>query len=279
MEDNLLDIQSPEEVADHVNMSQVYLQRGFQVMTGYSLGEYIRNRRLYLAAVDLIGSDEQIIDIAYKYGYDTPASFDKAFSRFHGATPMDVRKSRSNIRSFLRLQIRISVQGGNSMNFRIEKKDAFNVVGFQRIFDSENSMEMIPKYWDEMIEKHASHLMKGQAPEGMMEEYVASHRVGEFGVCIDDFGGGKFNYMIAGYYKDDEIPEGMVVRRIDAEDWAVFDCTMATLQDTYKTIWNEWMPANNEYESKGIYDIEWYSPEGTPGPDQKCEIWIPVKRK
>lgn len=280
MESNLLDVRSPEEVADHVHVSCMYLQRGFQVLTGYTLGEYMRNRRMYLAAVELTNSSAPVIDIALKYGYETPASFNKAFQRYHGVTPMDIRKSRGSIKSFLRLNINISVQGGDSMQFKVENKKGIKVVGFQRSFDCETSYEMIPKFWDETIQKYASHLMKGLAPEGEAEKYVAAHHIGEFGVCIDDIGNeGKFNYMIAGYFNDNDFPDNMTVREIEAGDWAVFDCTMATLQDTNTAIWKEWLPGNNEYELAGKYNIEWYSPNGEPGPEQKCQIWIPVKKK
>lgn len=280
MESNLTEIRSPEEVAEHVNVSCMYLQRGFQIMTGYTLGEYMRNRKLYLAAVELTNTCIPVIDIALKYGYETPSSFNKAFVRFHGSTPMDIRKARGNIRSFLRLNISISVQGGDSMQFRIEKKDKIKVVGFERTFSGENSYEMIPKFWDEMIQKYCPNLMKGLPPVGTDEEYVAAHHIGEFGVCIDDIGtDGMFHYIIAGYYNDDTPLRDMVVREIEAGDWAVFDCTLETLQSTNTAIWKDWIPGNSEYELAGKYNIEWYSPEGEPGPTQKCQIWFPVKKR
>ena len=88
-----------------------------------------------------------------------------------------------------------------------------------------------------------------------------------------------FHYMIAGNYAEGPVPENMTVREIEAGDWAVFDCTMKTLQQTNTAIWKEWLPGNAEYEIAGRYNIEWYSPDDTPGPDQTCQIWIPVKRK
>lgn len=279
MEDRLTDIRSPEEVAAHVNMSCMYLQKGFQILTGYSLGEYIRNRRLYLAALELIHSGDPIINIALKYGYETPASFDKAFCRFHGATPTEIRKGRGKIRSFLRLQISVSVKGGRSMEFHIEKKDSIQAVGFQRVFDSEDSYVRIPKYWDEITDRYAPHLMKRLAPEGETEEYISEHHIGELGICIDDLPDGKFHYMIAGYYTGGPVPDGMTVRTVAGGEWAVFDCTMANLQDTNTAIWKEWLPGNNEYELAGGYCVEWYSPESETGPSMRCQIWIPVKRK
>ena len=86
-------------------------------------------------------------------------------------------------------------------------------------------------------------------------------------------------YMIAGVYDGGPVPEGMTVHEVEAAAWAVFDCTLATLQQTNTAVWKEWLPGNSEYELAGKHSMEWYSPEGLPGPDQKCRILIPVKRK
>lgn len=257
IENNLLDLEGPEEVARHVHMSCLYLQRGFQVLTGFTVGEYIRNRRLYLAAVELLETDSPVIDVALKYGYETPASFQVAFSRFHGATPTEIRKNRAGIRSFLRLRISISVQGGENMQFRIEKKEAFKIVGFKKNFSAENSYQTVPAFWDETIDRYASHLMKGEAPVGEIEEFVFTHHIGELGVCLDSAGNGTFDYMIAGYDRGDRIPEGMFEEEIPAGTWAVFACTMRTLQETNTAVWKEWLPANGEYDPAGMYNVEW----------------------
>ena len=100
MEGHLLTVEDADEVAGAVYMSPFYLQKGFKVMTGYSIGEYIRSRRLYLAGLDVISGTEKIIDIAYKYGYDTPESFTKAFTRFHGVTPTGLRTDAGKIKVF-----------------------------------------------------------------------------------------------------------------------------------------------------------------------------------
>ena len=78
---------SAQDVANQVYLSSFFLQRGFSLMTGYGIGEYLRNRRLYQAALDLQRTDDKVIDIALRYCYETPESFTKAFVRFHGATP------------------------------------------------------------------------------------------------------------------------------------------------------------------------------------------------
>lgn len=280
MEEHLTDIRSPEEVAEHVHVSCMYLQTGFRILTGYTLGEYMRNRRLYLAAVDLTDPAVSVLDTALKYGYETQASFDKAFVRFHGVTPKDIRRAKGAIRSFRPMNFSISVQGGEGMNFRIEKKDGLRLVGFQRVFDCENSYQTIPAYWDEIMDAYIPRLMKGLPPTDAMETYIAAHHIGEFGVCVDDIGmEDKFSYMIAGYRDESEPPSPMKTIDIDAGEWAVFDCTLATLQSTNTQIWKEWVPGNAEYEPAGRYNIEWYSPEGEPGPAQQCQIWIPVRKK
>ena len=115
MEEHLTDNISAQDVADRVYLSPFFLQKGFSLMTGYGIGEYIRNRRLYQAALDLKETDDKVIEIAFRYGYETPESFTKAFSRFHGATPSQVRGGAA-ISTFLPLMIKLSIQGGNQMD-------------------------------------------------------------------------------------------------------------------------------------------------------------------
>lgn len=100
MENHLLEDISPDDVAAEVHISSFYLQKGFSIMTGYSIGEYIRYRRLYLAALDVIAGSAKVIDLAYRYGYDTPESFTKAFSRFHGVSPAQMKRTSNKIHTF-----------------------------------------------------------------------------------------------------------------------------------------------------------------------------------
>ena len=105
-------LRSPEDVARHVHISSIYLQQAFHIMTGCTLGGYIRCRKLHEAAQELICTQQKVIDIALKYGYETPESFTKAFSRFHGFPPSQVRKRPSLARSFLPICIHIDIRGG-----------------------------------------------------------------------------------------------------------------------------------------------------------------------
>lgn len=267
MEEHLEENITAQDVADQVFMSSFFFQKGFSLMTGYGIGEYIRNRRLYLAAQDLQKTDEKIIDIAFRYCYETPESFTKAFSRFHGVSPSQVREGAS-IKPFLPLKIEISIHGGNQMDYKIKTMAGFKVIGFTREFDAETSYTEIPKFWSEICKKY--------------EKEIAENIIGEYGVCIDDLDGSKFRYMIAGLYKGGEVPEGMTVYELPDFDWAVFDCygpCPKALQDVNTKIWKEWLPGNPDFEFPGRVNIEWYA-DGDPTSDKyHSAIWIPVKKK
>lgn len=284
MEDELLSLKGPEEVAEQVHISSMYLQRGFQIMTGFTIGEYIRNRRLYLAAMELTNTDNKIVEIALKYGYETPESFTKAFTRFHNATPTEVRKGRTLVKTFLPLRVSIFIQGGDKMDYTVEKMASFKVIGFSREFYFETSYTEIPKFWDEVFKEFKENLYKGNKPVNEIEQAVLDNRIGEFGVCIDDIGkDGKFRYMIAGRYMGGNVPEKMEIYELPEMDWAKFKCfgiMPESIQAVNTQIWKEWLPGNSEYELAGKYNIEWYSSTGnTMDSDYQSAIWVPVKRK
>ena len=283
MEDHLEDNISAQDVADHVYLSPFFLQKGFSLMTGYGIGEYIRNRRLYLAALDLNGTKDKVIDIALRYCYETPESFTKAFSRFHGATPSQVRGGAS-ITAFLPLTITLSIQGGKQMDYKITPMFPFKVIGFQKVFDNETAYAEIPKYWDEICEKYAFNVYAGNAPANPYEQALVDNCIGEYGVCIDDIGGGKFRYLIAGKYTGGDVPEGMVVYEFPRSDWAIFNCIgpiPEALQTVNTRIFQEWLPGNPEYELYGNASVEWYDCVNGEKTDQDYHsaIWVPVRRK
>ena len=283
MEEHLTDDISAQDVADRVHLSPFFLQRGFSLMTGYGIGEYIRNRRLYQAARDLKETEDKVIELALRYGYETPESFTKAFSRFHGVTPSQVRGGAAG-KVFLPLTIKLSVQGGSQMDVKIAPMFPFKVIGFQKIFDNETAYAEIPKFWDEICEKYAYNVYAGNAPANPCEQALVDNCIGEYGVCIDDIGGGKFRYLIAGKYTGGAVPEGMAVYEFPRNEWAVFNCigpNPQTLQSVNTRIFSEWLPGNPKYELSGNATVEWYdcvNGEMTD-PDYHSAIWVPVKRK
>lgn len=283
MEKHLLDAKKAEDVANEVAMSYFYLQRGFKIMTGYSLTEYIRNRRLYLAALDVMAKKEKIIDIAYKYGYETPESFTKAFTRFHGASPTQFRKGHRIMQVFLPLKINIIVQGGYGMDYVVEKRNGFRVIGFGRNFAYDCDNMEIPGFWDEFMAKYGAALKHRKQPDGAVEETVFGCRVGEYGVCIDDLAGkGMFRYLIAGEYTGGEVPEGMEIFEFPDLEWVKFTCKgpmPGALQTVNNKVFKEWLPGNSEFEIALPVNIEWYSCGDNQSPDYESSIWVPVKRK
>ena len=283
MEEHLEDDISAQDVADRVYLSSFFLQRGFALMTGFGIGEYLRSRRLYQAALDLKETDDKIIDIALRYCYDTPESFAKAFSRFHGATPTQVRAG-APVHVFLPLKINITIQGGSQMDYKITPMFPFKVIGFQKEFDMETAYAQIPEFWDEITGKYAANVFAGNAPANPCEQAVIDYGIGEYGVCIDDLGSSRFRYLIAGKYTGGAVPEGMVVYEFPQSDWAVFNCIgplPEALQSVNTRIFQEWLPGNPEYEICGNANIEWYDPtnKDTSDPDYRSAIWIPVKKK
>ena len=272
IESHISDEITADDVANSVCISTFYFQKGFSMLCGYTIMEYIRNRRLALAGVALADSEAKVIDVAMQYGYDSPDSFTKAFTRFHGITPSQVRKDKTMIKSFAPLKLTISLKGGYLMDYRITKKDSFTVIGSAKEFSYEHAKQEIPAFWQE-------HYATGKG----------QHVCGMFGINIDEqMGHEKFEYLIADIYNPvTDIPEGFVTKTIPAFTWAVFPCKGAmpnSLQDVNTKIFSEWLPALKEYEFAAGYCIEMYDapdkyPKGTQDENYYAEIWIPVKRK
>ncbi|MCX7657788.1 MAG: AraC family transcriptional regulator, partial [Oscillospiraceae bacterium] len=149
IEEHLADELEIEDIAKCACVSSFYFQRAFAMLCGFTVGEYIRRRRLTLAGIELVSTDAKIIDIALKYGYDSPDSFAKAFVRFHGSAPSAVRKDKAMVKSFAPLKIKFSLEGGSVMEYKIVEKEAFTVMGVSRRFVYETSFVEIPKFWAE----------------------------------------------------------------------------------------------------------------------------------
>jgi len=278
MEAHLLDNIDGYDVAEAVHISPFYFQKGFKLMTGWSIAEYVRYRRLYLAALDVIAAGDKVIDIAYKYGYETPESFTKAFTRFHGVSPMQMKGDAHKIKPFLPLTISIIIQGGSEMDYKIEKMDAFKVIGYERDFSFDDAYQKIPQFWTEFMTNCTK---KKNSPA--VQKVIEKCMIGEFGVCIDGKPETKkFTYMIAGRYDGGTIPAGMRVLEIPAEEWAKFHCTgpmPGALQAVNTEIFKNWLPGNPDYEMSESFNIEWYADDDNSKPDYESGIWIPVKRK
>jgi AraC family transcriptional regulator len=277
IESHLKDEIDAYDVAKDVYISPYYFQKGFSLVTGYTIAEYIRNRRLYLAALELIRGDKKVIDVAYEYGYETPESFTKAFARFHGVSPLQIRNDASKIKPFLPLQITIKISGGSSMDYKVEKMESFKVIGFERVFSEDNSYQEIPKFWEEFCTNCMQH-KNSDVIQSMIEKCM----IGEFGICIDNNPKEKkFTYMIAGKYDGGKVPEGMSVFEVPATDWAKFRCVgplPGAIQAVNTEVFKTWLPGNPDYEMSASMNIEWYSKMDGNGADYESAIWVPVKK-
>lgn len=266
LEQNLLEDADSAKAARHVGLSRFYLERTFSALTGMSVSEYIRARRLTLAGQELLCGDAKVIDLALKYGYDTPESFTKAFSRFHGVTPTAARQFSTLLKCQNPLAITIKMEGAEQMNYKIEEMDAFTVYGVERAFHMDNSMQEIPKFWDEFFQK------------GLHEKVCPI-----FGICFDADAGGNFPYLIGDRLPQGAaVPEGLTKREIPAHTWARFACTgpmPGAIQTTTRQIYGEWLPTNGVYEAAQYIEIEMYSDGDTASPSYYSEIWIPVRKK
>ena len=275
------------DLAKEAGISIFHLQRGFRIITGFSLGEYVRNRRLYCAALEIATTERSILDIALDFQYETAESFTKAFCRFHGSTPSQVRSASAKkfalpITLFLPVTISIHVTGGSKMDYEVEVVNGFTVIGFEREFPFENSYAAVPKFWDEIKEQYFKGLWGGKTPETPQEKAVMKHGIGEFGVCIDGANNGRFRYLIAGVYKGGDVPDGMTTFDVPAGDWAKF-CAVGPLPDSLQSVntrvFKEWLPGNPDWEAAGQCNIEWYSTGDPDSSSYQSEIWLPVKRR
>ena len=257
VEAHLTEEMDVHDVAARAYVSAFHFQRIFSAMCGMPLGEYIRARRLTLAAQEF-SRGGKVIDAAMTYGYDSPDSFSRAFRRFHGVLPSQAGLPGVMLRSLAPMSICDQMEGGIVMDYQIVEKEAFRVVGFQRHFHNDTSYQQIPAWWDEMLQK------------GMP-------LCGEFGVCIDA-DGQEFDYLIADRYQPDQpVPEGCVVRDIPGGMWAVFPCTLATLQDVNTKMWRDWLPACREYRLSHNCNLEFYYPLNREDPPaSRAELWLPV---
>lgn len=275
IEANITEELAIDEIARQAYVSPFYFQKGFTMLCGLSVGEYIRQRRLTLAGSELVATDMKVIDIALKYGYDSPDSFTRAFFRFHGVTPTAVRKDGAMIRSLAPLSIKLVLKGGYTMDYKIVEKASFTIVGVSRRFKMDTALSDLPQFWTEHFQSDMSRFICGM-----------------YGVCIDEdaeaLADQAFDYLIADIYDPTkDVPDGVVTRVIPAHTWAVFAChgpMPKALQDVNHQIFSEWLPGCRDYEIAAGYNIEMYSnvddyPNGNQDSRYYSEIWIPVKRK
>ncbi len=268
IEQNLTKELDYEQLGRVACCSSYHFQRMFTYMAGMTLSEYVRRRKMSLAAEDLLSGEEKIIDLALKYGYASPTAFTRAFESIHGASPTAVRSERLSVKTFPPIRFHISVSGGQEMSYRIEKKPAFRIVGISAALEQEleKNFKCVPELWQRAA-------MDGTVARlaGMMDTPV----MGLLGVsaCGD---AEQWKYFVA--VASTRPAEGFEEYKVPACTWAVFpgEGTNLAIQELERRIITEWLPGSG-YEYADAPDVEVYL---NPDPENaKFEVWIPVVKK
>lgn len=252
--------------------STFQFQRMFSYIAGVPLSEYIRRRRMTTAAFDLQTTRTKIIDIALQYGYESPTSFNRAFQSVHGISPSAARAEGAALKAFPRISITISIKGDVEMNYKIEQKEAFRIVGVGEgiKMDMEKAFARVPKFWQETIQAGMIPNILGmlnQPPYGLLGVSSSTNST-------------NFDYYIA-VASDKPLPEGMTEFQVPACTWAVFECIgpmPQAIQELQKRIITEWLPTSG-YEYADAPDIEVYTEGDQQSPSYRSEVWLPVVKK
>ncbi|WP_043931378.1 AraC family transcriptional regulator [Bacillus sp. EB01] len=257
--------------------SEYHFQRVFSFLAGVPLAEYIRRRRLSLAASEITTGDDRIIDIANKYGYKSPDSFTRAFQALHGITPSEVRNGSGPLKAYPRMFFQLTVQGGSEMNYRIVKKDPFKIAGLTKrvpiIFEGVNPE--IASMWASLTPELITELksLSNTEPTGMISASV-NFSEGRFEEK------GELDHYI-GVATTETVPGQLAQLDVPAMTWAVFEAVgpfPETLQTVWGKIYSEWLPSSN-YELIEGPEILWNESKDTSSPRYRSEIWIPVAPK
>lgn len=268
IEEHILEEPDLNKLGMLAGCSAHHFQRIFTYIGGITLTEYLRRRRMSLAAVDLKDDNAKVIDVALKYGYDSPTAFNRAFQMIHGISPSQVKNSGVSLKAFPPLVFRMTVKGTQEMNYRIEKKDAIRVIGKKIMLTPtlEENFKITPKFWADC------------AKDGTIEKLAAMMDTPVYGlmgvsICGEN---DEWEYLIAAAStkETDEFEELIV----PPATWAVFyeEGPVIKMQELETRIVTEWLPTSG-YEYAHAPEIELYL---NPDPDNtKYEIWMPIVKK
>ena len=268
IEEHLTEEISYDELAHIACCSTYHFQRMFAYMAGIPLSEYIRRRRMSLAAIDLQYGEEKIIDIGMKYGYSSPTAFNRAFQSVHGTAPSIAKKGGIPMKSYPPISFKISVKGVEELNYRIEEKSAFRIVGVAHPLDKEieNNFMAVPQMWQKA------------AINGTFEKIIPlmnDHPMGVLGVsaCNDKE---EWRYFIA-VSSSADTNNSLEEYIVPACTWAIFTGTGTgiSIQELEQRIITEWLPTSG-FEFDNAPDIEVYL---NPDPNNmQYEVWLPIRK-
>jgi len=265
--------------------------RTFSFITDVSLSEYIRRRRLTLAALALRNGDAKVIDVAMKYGYDSPVSFARAFQQLHGVTPSEARADGVTLKAYPKMSFQIQIKGEKEMDYRIETKEAFQIFGIERIGKDEETelldtvddtdITMVGDLWEACYEN--GEYEKLEADAGKLPSFV-NDKLGKVHVVFEyrKTAPGTFSTMLFAFRGQTSKTEGYTMADIPAHTWAIFSSDIhpiseqdAVVEAMSKRIYAEWFPAST-YEPMSDLEMELY---GGDEENSYIEIWLPVRKK
>lgn len=269
IEENIIENINLEEVSKIACCSTYHFQRMFAYIADIPLSEYIRRRRMSLAAVDLQSGNEKVIDISLKYGYDSPTAFNRAFKSVHGISPSEAKKEGTILKAFPPISFKITIKGDSELNYRIEKKEAFRIIGISEPLETEleKNFEIVPKMW-------ATAAMNGTIPK--LATMMDTPLIGMLGISsCNEANNWRYYIGVASTKSIDSTLEEFIV---PAGTWAIFcgEGHAQSIQALEQRIVTEWLPTSG-YEYADAPDIEVYinaDPENS-----KYEVWIPVSKK
>ena len=284
IEENLMGKIDINEAARAACCSAYNLQRIFSYLTDISLSEYIRKRRLSLAALELQTVNSKIADLALQYGYESPAAFSRAFTQFHGISPSDAGKPGATVKSYPRISFQLVVKGAYAMNYRLEHKEAFEVFGIETVASlTEEKAGLSPaELWQECrkdgrYEKLFSD--SGTLPGFLPQDLCKIHGM----VNYRNTGSNTFPYLLFAFRSEDSNTEGYQVVQVPAQTYAVFPSEhfswdedfVAVLETLKRRFYTEWLPSF-QYEKAEGPEFEIYGGTTEYG---YLELWFPVVKK
>lgn len=256
-----------EELGRLAGCSPYHFQRMFSYLAGVPLKEYVRRRRMTRAAADL-RAGEKVLEVALRYGYDSPTAFNRAFQGIHGVAPSLAKQDGVKLKAFPRIRFKFVLKGDVEMEYQIVRKDAFRIVGFHTplTMDVEESFQAVPRFWGE-VGPRIGELIPLMSPEmpGVLGVSTCHH-------------GAENSYYIA-VASNAPVPEGLSEWTVPAATWAVFtgqgQAPMA-IQELQKRIVSEWLP-DSGYEWAQAPDVEVYL-NGPDAAEAQFQVWLPVQR-
>jgi len=269
-----------QRLAQTACCSEYHFRRMFSFLAGMSLGEYIRNRRLSAAAALLCNTEEKVIDIALRFGYESPDAFSKAFNSMYGLTPTQARKTDVSLPVFTPITFQLSIKGGHKMDCKIIEKDAFYLIGVSGriplIFNGPNPHTA--EVWKKLRQEDLLVLMEHSKiePNGILNAYANYEDKAEEGTELDLFVGIAANEPLL-----DRLMKRFDMLKVDASTWAIFSSCgehPTAVQEIWGRIADSWFPSR-DYEMSGGLEILWYESYDFGKPDFKADIWIPIKKR